>query len=70
MMELTSERQGQLLDCILDLGALLLDCGAEQAHSDDMSPEKRIFFAPCANSARLCDVAALRRWFIRLPIYA
>ena len=28
-MELTNELQGQLLDCILDLGALLLGCGAE-----------------------------------------
>ena len=35
MMELTSERQGQLLDCILDLGALLLDCGAEISRVED-----------------------------------
>ena len=34
-MELTSERQGQLLDCILDLGALLLDCGAEISRVED-----------------------------------
>lgn len=34
-MELTKELQGQLLDCILDLGQLLLDCGAEISRVED-----------------------------------
>ena len=34
-MELTKERQGQLLDCILDMGQLLLGCGAEISRVED-----------------------------------
>ena len=34
-MDLTNEMQGHLLDCILDLGQLLLDCGAEISRVED-----------------------------------
>ena len=34
-MELTNEAQTQLLDCILDMGQLLLDCGAEISRVED-----------------------------------
>ena len=34
-MELTNELQGQLLDCILDMGQLLLGCGAEISRVED-----------------------------------
>ena len=35
ILELTNERQGQLLDCILDMGQLMLDCGAEISRVED-----------------------------------
>ena len=34
-MELTNETQGRLLDCLLDLGQLLLGCGAEISRVED-----------------------------------
>ena len=34
-MELTNEQQAQLLDCILDMGQLLLGCGAEISRVED-----------------------------------
>ena len=34
-MKLTNETQGQLLDCILDMGQLLLGCGAEISRVED-----------------------------------
>ena len=34
-MELKKEEQGELINCLLDMGQLLLDCGAEISRVED-----------------------------------
>ena len=65
MMELTSERQGQLLDCILDLGALLLDCGAEISRVEDTL--SRIGRAYGSEETDVCVITSLISLTMEFP---
>ena len=44
-MDMTNASQAMLLDCMLDLGQLLLDCGAEISRVEDKltAPKKPMF---------------------------